>query len=431
MKRSEYCLSFVALIIVLAIIILWGLIFTCKEQFSETVTKIMEDIDEVPTIELVEKAPEKNLIQKILGNVNQQRISFNIKQKRKNYSIEISSFEDYNFAGKGLVIAASGTRYRYLTGLFTNLWTIRKYHKSNIPVEIFYVGKKEEFEPNIKKAIMDLGNVKIINILDCLDTNVKEEELRGYQTKPLAALCSSFEEIIIMDADGLSFVDPYYFFDIEGYEEFGMVLFRDYVDCLSYISKDFIENIGIGVDKYCKKTMGFEIDSSCVVMNKERMWDTLYTICIINVKSDSYYKTTKNVLGDKDTWLIGAMFMNFEPFISRPDPSIVITDFGKQISGHLQSTTFIDSMGSSTIPLYYNNQMVDLRTANVDNWKYIKTKNPAAGASLNRTTGGTGFSQKMIETFKYAKNGMRALDEITEIKNKIRSTRGISHGFIP
>ena len=94
----------------------------------------------------------------------------------------------------------------------------------------------------------------IKDIMDRIDTTSDEAELRGYQTKPLAVVCSSFEEVVLLDADALCFVDPQYLFLAQGYENSGMLLFKDYVDCMSFISRDFIETIGIGVDTYCDYT---------------------------------------------------------------------------------------------------------------------------------------------------------------------------------
>ena len=170
-----------------------------REKFENTekittTTNIMAHVPDVPTIKLIEAPPNKTIIQKIMSPTN-QRVSFKINTVNSDYVVNVPNYLDYNFAGKGLVIAASGNRYRYITGLYSNLYTIRKYHKSNIPIEIFYVGKSEEFSNSIKKLLLDLGNIKIINLMDRIDTNSSEEDLRGYQTKPLSVLCSSFKEI--------------------------------------------------------------------------------------------------------------------------------------------------------------------------------------------------------------------------------------------
>jgi len=420
-----------AFIIAISILILWTILYYNKndsneEGFGDIITKLMDDIPDVPTIELIEKSPNQNILQKILGNVNNSRISFKINKTVDNdYTINVPSYTDYNFTGKGLVIAAAGNRYRYVTGLYSNLYVIRKFHKSNIPIEIFYVGRSEEFSYGIKKLITDLGNITIHNLLDKIDTTSSEDDLRGYQTKPLAVLCSSFEEVVLLDADALSFIDPNYLFNAENYEQSGMVLFKDYVDCMSFISRDFIDTIGIGVDKYCNYTNNFEIDSSCVILNKNKCWDALYTICIINVKSDSYHKS-KNVLGDKDVWLIASMFVDFYPFISQPAPKVLITNQNKIIVGHLQSTLF----EGQEIFTHYNNQKIILGEADINDFTYDEVKNPKSG---DEHYYGYPLTDKITESFKYAKEAMVILEPHipSYLKDNVKSVNGVSHGLIP
>jgi hypothetical protein len=426
---NSYTPLIIALVIVLSLMIICGVLYyipvSGSEGFGDTVTKIMDDVPGVPTIRLVEKSPKKNMLQKILGNVNNTKIPFKIiKTENNDYNIAVPSYKDFNFAGKGLVIAAAGNRYRYLTGLYSNLYVIRKYHKSNIPIEIFYIGRSEDFSLGLRKLITDLGNITIKDIMDRLDTTSNETELRGYQTKPLAVVCSSFEECVLLDADALCFVDPQYLFLAQGYESSGMLLFKDYVDCMSFISRDFIETIGIGVDAYCDYTNNFEIDSSCVVINKSKCWDALYTICIVNVKSDSYHKS-KNVLGDKDTWLIGSMFVDLASYISVPAPRVLITDQNKVIVGHLQSTTF----DQKEIFTHYNNQKIDLANADVTEFTYAELKNPKSGEECNY---GLPLTEKITESFKYAKEAMIILDPHIPLylKEKVEFVNGVSKGLI-
>lgn len=427
---DSYIPLMIVFIIIFAILFLWLVLYgsykilPINEGFGDTVTKLMEHVPDVPTISLVEKAPKKNLFQKILGNTH-SKIPFNIvKTPNNDYTLGIPNYKDFNFAGKGLVIAAAGNRYRYLTGLYSNLYVIRKYHKSNIPVEIFYVGKAEEFSIGLKHLILALGNITIHNLMDRIDTTSDESELKGYQTKPLSVLCSSFEECILLDADALCFIDPHYLFLAEGYGDRGMLLFKDYVDCMSFISRDFIETIGIGVDTYCEYTNDFEIDSSCVLINKSKCWDALYTICIINVKSDSYHKS-KNVLGDKDTFLIASMFVNFNPYISNPAPKVMISDQNKVVIGHLQSTMF----DQKEVFTHYNNQKVDLLTAELEGFTYAEVKNPKSGEEQNY---GLPLTEKILKSFEYAKEGMKILDPHIPLylKEKVQFVNGISKGLI-
>lgn len=394
---------------------------------------------------IVEKKPiNNNFIDKLIGKYNNSKIKLYIDKNHKNYKLQIPSYNDYNFDGKGIVIAASGNRYRYVTGLYMNIYTIRKQFNSNIPVEIIYVGKKEEFNINIYNKLMELENVKIIDLTSRLDTNISEDKLRGYRTKPLAALASSFEEVILLDADSLMFIDPYYLFETNGYNNYGMILFKDYVDCLKFINKKFIEDIGIGADYYCNKTHGYEIDSSCVVINKEKAWEALFTICIINIESEAYYGhplKKNNVLGDKDTWLIGSMFVDFEPHVVQTNPGIMVITKDKNcnsynnncsmelVLGHVQFQYTKDfqifmNEGEDILPIYYNNQAIDLLEFDgMDNWGYIDNniKNPNMFQSWNNDY--KHLTSNMLNAFKTASKAVKDIINIIDPNPPNKSNR--------
>lgn len=412
---------FLIIIIISILLILLYVIILNKSEKYETV-KLMSDIENVPTISLTEKSPNNILNKVIFGG--KKKVDFEIKSNPDNFKLKIANYSDYLFSGKGLVIAANGIRYRYITGLYSNLFVIRNYLKSNIPIEIFYVGKEEEFSPEIYKLINDLGNIKIVNLLDRINTNVPINELKGYQTKPLAVLCSSFEDVVLLDADALCFIDPANLFSADGFES-GMILFRDYVNCTNFISKDFLEYIGIGKDKYCSKTDNYEIDSSCVVLNKKKCWETLYTICIINVKSDSYHKS-KNVLGDKDTWIIACMLLNsIDPYIAPPKPEIFVKN-NKVILGHLQATNF----SNKKVYTHYNNQMIDLLSIEPESLTITEVKNP----SVKNTVIYNSYEvpENILFAFNFAKQGLKQIIPLIP-KHMIPTTfnNGVSKGLIP
>jgi hypothetical protein len=397
---SVSIISIVLIIIVLTLVIYLDRTRGTKENFNLDYETVISgaNIDQ-PDLLINKQEPEiMSSIKNIITGV-QKKIPFIVDFINESYTIDVPSYEDFNFNGKGLVIAGSGLSYRYVTGIFINVYIIRKIHNSAIPIEIFYVSKKEEFPKSIKNELLQLGGITIINLLDRISTNMSVDDLRGYQTKPLACLCSSFEEIVLMDADAISFINPTYLFNIAGYDSHGMVLFRDYVECLTYVSKDFINKIGIGSRNFCSKTGGLEIDSSCIVLNKKLAWEALYTICFINVKSDQYYQhrygvarpqvdrygvdryVDNNVLGDKDIWLIGSMFVNFEPYIdtsispSKISISDEVNGEVNNIDGHYQRAIITIDGVTEVLPIYYNNQKLKLENLNSDNIHLLKNNN--------------------------------------------------------
>lgn len=399
---------------------------------------------------IVENKPNKKTVfDKLYGKYNINKIQLFIKKDNKNFKLEIPSYEDYNFDGRGIVIAASGNRYRYVTGLYMNIYVIRKVFHSNIPIEVMYVGDSEKFNTKVYEKLKELENVKIIDLTTRLDTNVKENYLKGYRTKPLAVIASSFKEVILFDADALVFIDPYKLFETNGYIKHGMVLFKDYVECLNFINKKFIDNVGIGSKKYCNKTHGYEIDSSCVIVNKKKAWEALFTICIINIESDSYYghpSNGNNVLGDKDTWLIGSIFVGFDPYIVNTDPGILVIDEEKRnprsskavkaqptdvsmVLGHVQFQNTKDfqiytNEKVSVIPIYYNNQAIDLTQFDgMEEWGYVEgnIKNPYMFKQWNYNY--KNLTPNMINAFNGAHDAINNIIDIIDIDKPNKNNR--------
>jgi hypothetical protein len=59
-----------------------------------------------------------------------------------------------------------------------------------------------------------------------------------YHIKPLAALAASeASELLLLDADAVLLQHPEAFFAMQGYGRDGLLLFRDYVRCLEYVSR--------------------------------------------------------------------------------------------------------------------------------------------------------------------------------------------------
>jgi hypothetical protein len=72
---------------------------------------------------------------------------------------------------------------------------------------------------------------------------------------------------------------------------------------------------------------------------------------------------------------------------------------------------------------------VDLAHAILDNFTYAEVKNPTAGQEQTYTYE---LDDKILETFKYAKEAMSLIDKYipNELKEKTKFVNGISKGLI-
>lgn len=306
-------------------------------------------------------------------------LEFRITRSGNTFNTRVPPYPTTN-KGRGIVISANKFRFKYVAGLYANVMLVRKYFGCDLPIEIFYVGKEERFDDNYIDLLTKLGNVRILDLTQVLSGLYKKQsKYRGYCSKPLSVIASSFSEVLLLDADSVLFENPEKFFEIPEYKSKGMYLFLDYVTCTTYVKENFLTTLGLTAENYCKQTRDLEIDSSCVVVNKEQYWDILYAISMINVESKTYYA---NVLGDKDTWLIASNLLGKYPAINADNPNILMVPryIGNDkkysiVFGHLQ---LVDS-----VPYYYNNQMIDFRKFDgMKDWMYGYYKNPSLSKEI-------------------------------------------------
>lgn len=262
---------------------------------------------------------------------------------------------------RGVVISASGTVPRLAAGAYITAYLIRKVFNSNLPIEIYHVGEREVFDPELKAHLLALGNVQVLDLVATLwdkfgtavgqagakaaraaaaakaareasrvdgeegeeaPPRVEEqtvdadghlyylmpsiEQLASYAAKPYAVLASSFQENVLFDAGAVPFVDPESFFSLADYTGLGFMEFRDYVPSSphkwDWIPEEFCVHTDAVVDYY----QGTEGDSSCVLFDKARNWDALLVTAILNgpLQHITYHKLN----GDKDTWVMALSY---------------------------------------------------------------------------------------------------------------------------
>ena len=104
---------------------------------------------------------------------------------------------------------------------------VRNVLKSNIPIEVMFAGDND-LHPRRQRAIETLGdNIVAVDILNIFDENIVGLKGGGWAIKPFAALASSFQQIIIADADAVFLQPPEAVFSQPAYHETGTLFFHD------------------------------------------------------------------------------------------------------------------------------------------------------------------------------------------------------------
>jgi alpha 1,2-mannosyltransferase len=206
------------------------------------------------------------------------------------------------YAGRGVVIPAGGTYY--LINAYINVHLLRE-SGCTLPIEIWYIGKKE-IHPPIMKAIEKL-KVVYKDVTEYFPYPIK-----GYEVKVHAIAASSFKEVLLLDADNVVLQNPEFLFNTEEYRETGALFWPD---IQSLEKNNTLWNI---LELPPQKVRAQE--SGQLLIDKERCWLPLQLCIHMNKNSAFYYK---HVLGDKDTFQLSWRTLNVPYYMCPHVPGIL------------------------------------------------------------------------------------------------------------
>lgn len=128
------------------------------------------------------------------------------------------------YKGDGIVMVGGG-RYSWLVLLAVE--NLRR-AGSQLPVEVF-IPTEREYEPQLCESLLPRLNARCYVLPRRLPFIKKFANLfGGYQYKSLALLTSSFERVLLLDADNIAVANPDGLFASEPFQTRGMVLWPDY-----------------------------------------------------------------------------------------------------------------------------------------------------------------------------------------------------------
>ena len=208
------------------------------------------------------------------------------KSRREAWIQNIPEYPADNFAGRGVVMVAGGTRY--LTCAYVNVTMLRR-AGCTLPVELWFLGKRE-VDHKAKKLFEHLGDVVFKDVEDYIH-ECPFRKIGGWEMNVYSIINSSFEEVFFLDADNTVLIDIEEAFEWPQYKQTGAVFWPDY----GRLSKG--REIWSVMDTSYRDEPEFE--SGQIVMNKEKCWKELQLTQYLNQYSDIYYKL---VHGDKETY---------------------------------------------------------------------------------------------------------------------------------
>jgi hypothetical protein len=190
------------------------------------------------------------------------------------------------FSGAGIVILAGGPRY------YTNAWVcltiLRRVLGCRLPIQVWHLGP-DEMSPRMIELLQRFD----VECVDALEVRRRHPSpvLRGWECKPYAILHSSFQEVILLDADNAPLIDPAVLLSWPEYRATGAVFWPD------------IRSLGREhpIWEICRVPYRDEpeFETGQIVLDKERCWKALHLALHLNEQSDFYYR---HVRGDKETF---------------------------------------------------------------------------------------------------------------------------------
>lgn len=204
---------------------------------------------------------------------------------------------------------------------------------SNLPIELF-IPTKDEYEYVVCEEILPKLNAKCVLMYEFLKDHdkgkspiFKDAEFKGFTYKSLALLLSSFENILLLDADNVPYYNPDLLFLNEPYTSSKFVVWPDYwqrstspyfydiasIDLVGLNSKDHTEEEikdKIPLHNLKGAIPNPSTESGQLMISKSKHWDVLLLSLYYNIYGPKHYYHLFSQgaagQGDKETFLAAA-----------------------------------------------------------------------------------------------------------------------------
>lgn len=229
-------------------------------------------------------------------------------------------------SGRGIVIGIHDKEVAYAARLLKVL----NHLGNRLPIQFVHEGDLLQgaalsLEDAAKLATGTSQKIEFISIRPAI-TKGYQSIFKGYNNKWFAALFTTFEEIILMDADAVPFVDPATFFDLEGYKDTGAYFFRDreLSEALKQNQVDFFSGMipqdgsvfGYHIDATKLNNNFFNYNSKHVMESGVVVMDrrTHMLGLLVSLSLQYWFQSGRIMYGDKDLFWLGQLISGNSDF---------------------------------------------------------------------------------------------------------------------
>lgn len=260
------------------------------------------------------KSYETKALEELLDNAITGSFPFLRNPSASNPRLPFQSLRStYKKGTRGIVISLGKKDFRFACHLIKN---IRDVLKSTLPIQIAYAGN-DDLPIEYREKLVALGkDIETMDLLPLVDDKTLDLAHGKFATKPVAMLVTTFEQVILVDADSVFIQPPEVLFKSKGYKDTGTYMFHDRL-----LNKGVFQERHEWWESHLKynppsttlqssasysQNYSAEQDSGVVVFDKSRLPVLLglLHICWQNSIAGREYMIGK-VFGDKETYWFG------------------------------------------------------------------------------------------------------------------------------
>lgn len=245
----------------------------------------------------------------------------------KHCNVSFEEIRDSWIDGKCIVISSGGLKY--LTNAYLNIRYIRDVLKSNLPIQIWYLGEKEKIDIIFNDLSSRYDNVEFINSEEVQKTYPFAKS-GGWENKIYSIAHCKYTEVLYLDSDCfLDYQPEKLFTDLKEYQEYGAVFSADcdVLGCHRPMDENgVITRLGSflnGVWDYSQPNpllnilgipdnLSPELESGFMVINKYLCYKEVLLSLYLNENSDFIYYY---IYGDKDSYRLAWSYFNTNYYV--------------------------------------------------------------------------------------------------------------------
>lgn len=290
--------------------------------------------------------PKDHLLKKSIESVSESMFPFIKNTSNPDNLTPLTSLKNSYVPGStGIVVPVGVKNFRFACHL---IFILRTVLHSKLPIQIAYAGDGDLPLENRKSLLGLVKDIQFLDVLSVLDDESMALD-RSWAIKPFAVLASTFEKLILLDADIVFLQPPETLLSRIDFQETGALFFHDrllwqgafperhewWQEQMKHQkpTKALLSSL-VWTENYAE-----EADSGVVILDKSRLqvFTGLLHICWQNTKAVREEATYTLTYGDKESWWFGLDLCgvphSFEKHYGAVLGEIQVSDDGEEVCG--------------------------------------------------------------------------------------------------